>query len=191
MADPICGIDVDALRTHLETDLSDEALERLMHDACDAITDRVGSLEQNQIVLRTFSSDRYLFLPKPIDSDEDIESITYRLGNSELVLAETDWRWIGGRMIERLTGGGESVATSWGWNFVSSSGDVEFNTVVVYTPKTMVNRRIRVLIDLVRLATQYTALASERAGDYSSSSLKYKEERAKLINELVPRLGFA
>jgi len=186
----ICGLTADNLREHIETDRSDTALERLLQDACDSVTARIGPEGEQEVVLKARGSDQFIFLPRPITVAGDIDSIVERLGNTELTLETTDWRWLGGRRLERVISGTIPAPTVWGWNFTSMDGDVEFQVVITYTPKPE-SRRVRVLIDLVRLALQYTALKSELAGDYSSSSLDYQKEREALISELVPRLRFA
>lgn len=120
------------IREHIETDLGDDALNRFLADAYGAIKKRVGVEGEQTVVIYTRGSDRYLMLPRPINVAADIDSIIERLGATEVTLETTDWRWLGGRTLERLSGSSEP--TLWGWNF-SVDEDVPFQTVVTYTPR--------------------------------------------------------
>lgn len=175
-------VTADIIHEHIETDLGDDAIDRLIDDAVAAIDERVGTTAEQTVTLR--GGDRYIFLPQPITDAADISEIVERHGASEFTLDTDDWRWIGGRQVERL--GSNDSPTWWGW--VSGFA---CDIVVTYTPRADGDRRDRVTIDLVRLALQHNALGSERAGDYSSSSVEYQRERERIISELVPKVAFA
>lgn len=173
-------IEVADLREHAETDLGDDALERLLQDAYDFCDERVGPLGEQTIVLD--GRERWLILPRAV-ADADFVTISERFGDqtTELVL-DTDWRWNGGRIVERLSGGS---VVFWGHEY--GGGDV----VVTYTPKDDTDRRDRVVIDLCKLAIQYNALHSERAGDYASTAPDYARERDRIVRQLAPAMGVA
>lgn len=183
-------VDAATFRLSFETDLGDEAIDALIADASAAIEERVGTAGDDQdIVLTVRGSDQYIFLPQPVTGEDQITSIVERYGNDEATLEADQWRLIGKRQIERIVGGGNLNPELWGYNFADN--DVEFQVIITYTPNVSTSRKDRVIIDLVKLAIQYQGLQNEHAGDYSSSSFDYQEERKKLISELVPRLRFA
>src|SRR5690242_17886218 len=103
-------IDAAAFRTHFETDLSDAALGRLLNDAYALLTTRYGAQGAQTVVLR--SDDRYLVLPQPISSADDIDTIVERQASTDTTLTADEWRWNGGRILERLTSGNP---TFWGF----------------------------------------------------------------------------
>lgn len=186
-----CGISLALLHELIETDVADDALLFLIQDACAAISDRIGEDGERTTTLKILASENEVYLPRPISGPDSIASIVERLQYIELTLDSTDWRWIGGRTLQRLVGNGNTNPTFWGWNF--SDVDVEFELIVTYTPIPDA-RRTRVLVDLVKLALQAnTGLQSERAGDYSYTmgTKGYQEQRVALISELIPPMRFA
>lgn len=163
------------LREHVETDLGDDALDRLIADAYAYCVERVGAAGEQTIVLH--AGERYLVLPFSIAAAADLD-ISERYNDQTTVLVEgTDWRWLGGRLVERLSGGSITV-----WGHAYGAGDV----LVTYTPKDDEARRDRVVIDLCKLAIQYNALRSETAGDYKADSAEYTKERDRLVRQLAP-----
>ena len=167
------------LRTHVETDLADAAVDRLLADAYAFCAERVPTGEQT-IVLG--AGVRYLVLPAPVATAGDLE-FSERFGDqTTLLVQDTDWRWVSGRIVERLSGGSLVL-----WGYAYGDGDV----LVTYTPKDDTARRDRVVIDLVKLAVQYAGLSSERAGDYSAGHLAYAAEREKLVRQLQTGLAIA
>ena len=186
----------DDLKEHVETDLDDDALDRLITDAQASIDDRIGPEGAQTIVLGNVGGDRYLFLPRPISSSADIASITERWGAVERALASDEWRWLGGRQLERLIGSGSTAGTLWGWWEGGSippinAGYSDVSVVIAFTPKPDA-RRDRVVIDLCRLALVYNGLSDERAGEYQTRSREdYQAEREKVLSELMPKVGFA
>ena len=162
----------DILREHVETDLGDDALTRLIDDAVAAIARRHGDAAS---VTKTFlpGFDATLYCDPPIGS---LTSITESDGDTETVLSADDTRLLyGGRHIERLATG-THPADRWA-----------SRVTVAYVPVDDSARRDRVTIDLVRLALQYSALQSEGAGDYRATHLDYQRERDRLIAEVGPK----
>jgi hypothetical protein len=162
------------LKQHIETDLADDALQRLIDDAEDEIVERHGELEAQTDVINDASLSTCLFLSRKAES---ITTITEELKENgsfdSTVLDPTDYRLRGNdRQIDRLTDGPNPRST---W------GD---SVIIIYAPKDEENRRKRVAVDLVRLAIQYNALKSERVGDYSATSEDYERARSKLIARL-------
>lgn len=173
-------IDADALREHVETDLADPALDRLIADAYDAIAVHVGPADAGQVD-RYAGGDRFLFLSTPIADDADIDSIVEdHGGDTTTTLDPSDWRWWPGSMrLERL-GTGPNGAGAWAPT-----------VVVTFDPSLDADRRDRVVIDLCKLAIQYNALRAQTTGDFRGDAVEYQREREKLIGELRPRKLFA
>ena len=194
----------DQLKEHVETDLGDDALQRLLDDAYATVANRVGEASGEVTEhYRVFSSDEIIFLNQAIASEDDITSITVRVLAPEapmedLELETEEWRWMGGRMIQRLEGTDVDLPTPTWWGFRSVGWpSVELDVVIAYTPASAAedtptaSRTDRVVIDLCKLAIQYSGLASERAGDYAYTSKEYQAERESLLKELAPKVGFA
>lgn len=180
-------VDATIIHEHIESDLSDDAIARLIADAVDAIDDRISTTGEQTVVLR--GGDRYIFVPRPIGDRSDVTEIIERWGATEATLTDEQWRWNGGRTLERLIGTGNIAPTVWGWGLGSYQ---TIDVVVTYTPKADQNRRDRVTIDLVRLALVYNGLSDERAGDYMTRSREdYEAEREKVISELQTPVMFA
>jgi len=164
----------DELREHFETDLKDAAVQRLIDDAESEIDERIGQLATGT---DTFEGDilaTALFLSRRAKTiTTATEEIRSGGGYQTTVLDPTDYKLrYEGRQIERLTSGVNPRST---W------GDI---VTVVYVPEDDTNRRKRVAVDLVKLAAQYSALDSEKIGDYSAKSAKYEAHRSEILARL-------
>ena len=168
-------VTVAVLREHVETDLSDDALQRLLDDAEAAVDKKAGELTTETDTYEGEILATALFLSRKASS---ITTVTEELkdidgGYEETILSENDFKLrYGGRQMERLPDGDHPRRT---W------GDV---VTVVYTPLDETAERTRVIIDLTRLAVQYNALKSEGVGDYKSASVDYEAEREKILSRL-------
>jgi hypothetical protein len=169
-------VEVEQLREHIETDLGDGALGRLLADAAAAIEEHTGGSGEQTI--RLVGGDRFLFLPYAIESTDDLTLVEI-YGEIEHAVADDDYAWWGGRQLERLVNGTRGASV---WAPIVAA---------TLTPVDHSARVERVTIDLVRLAIQHNALSTERAGDYASSSVDYQRERRKILSELVPRMVVA
>jgi hypothetical protein len=169
------------LRDHVETDLVDAALQRIIDDADAAIIRRFGDHTANIVETRT-GGGRLIFLDRPALS---ISSISEHLGmpfeEDTTVLAVDDYRlWYGGHAIERLASG-TNARTTWG-----------DRVVVTYAPIQEIARRTRVEIDLCKLAIQHDATRQTTAGDYSQTNPNdYQAARERILDELAPALAFS
>jgi hypothetical protein len=176
-------VSVADVRTHVETDLTDTALQRLIDDA-DALIVREHGAHGELTVTIPGLNERFIFLERPITEASDISSIveswSFLAGPLSRTLDETDFFvWYGGRGLERLQTG---THPAWGW---------AERVAITYTPTSDDARRIRVTIDLVRLAAQYEALRGETVGDLSVTFPDYALERAELIASLGPVVAFS
>ena len=155
------------VREHFETDLSDAAIQRLLDDAERDIIARFG--DHASATEEWLSGGSILFTLRPISS---VTSIAERVGDTTTMLASDDYRQIGRWMIERLDTG-TNPASLWG-----------DQVTVIYAPEDDTDRRKRVQLDLVKLAIQYDALRSRGAGDLTSSSPDYEDQRSALLARL-------
>jgi hypothetical protein len=168
---------VAQVRAHVETDLADEALERLIDDADAEIIDRAGAVDEQTDEMHGVELATALCLSRRAS---EITEVVETVSEDETTLAADDYSLrAGGLFLDRL---------STGTNGRSTWGD---SVVVTYTPVDRTARRTRVLIDLVKLSVQYNALRSESVGDYSATSAEYETERERLLGRLREGLPFA
>ncbi len=161
---------VAELRQHLETDLSDQALQRLLDDADESVVRLYGPHPPGPVEEHHVGGVMYVFLRQRA---ANIISVFETVRGVTTVLASNDYRVLGGgRYLERLTSG-DHPRVFWG-DFVT----------VTFEPWDDRAQRRRVIIDLVRLALEYNALESVDVGDYSSRSLDYQRERRRLLMDL-------
>lgn len=171
------------VREHVETDLSDTALDRLIADADAEIVRSFGA--HTGTVTERFTpgpSDERIWTARPIASITSItETYVNASGESPVTLAVTDYEVEGDREIRRTAGG------------TNSSSEWRGIVTVVYTPSatTETARRKRVTIDLVRLACRYEGASASKAGDFSVNHVDYERERSRLLRRLSkPLTGF-
>jgi len=174
------GLSVEELLTHLETDLTDPAIQRLIDDAEAEIEERVGELATQTDEFQGETLAQSIYLTRRADV---ITSVTEEVKSGSTwvstVLAPDDYELhFSGRQLRRLSDGTNPAGT---W------GDA---VIVVYEPKSDAARRLRITIDLVKVAVAFNALESEKVGDYSSKSVVYEATRTALINKLKS-WGFA
>ncbi len=171
------------LREHVETDLVDAALTRVL-------TGAIAEVEHHYGPLATAAETYYfgghlvtaaLFVRRPAASITSIAETTTGIVSGEVTtnLAANDYALrSGGRVIERLATGTNPRA-SWG-----------DRVLVTYVPVDESDRRNDVIIDLTKLELQYAGVDSERIGDYAMSALDYAAERNRLLRRLQ-RIGAA
>lgn len=164
------------IRDFVESGLPETALQQLVYQETLEVERRYGTDAQMTVTTRGNDS-RTIRLQRPVLSVTSIAEYTL---DRELIstLTATDYALLdGGRGLERLSG------SSWGrltWAPV---------VVVVYLPVPEVESRKRVVTDLVRLAVQHNALASEKIGDYQSTSVEYARERERILGMLPRQRG--
>lgn len=162
------------VREHVESDLSDSALTRLLSAAAQEIASVAGAHNAQRDTFLLPDS-RVLVTSRPVVS---VTSITERVGGVGQALAASDWRLTHSRELLRLATGA-NPRVWWGEE-----------VVVVYVPVSDLDIRRRVQIDLVKLSIQYSGAKSEKAGDYSVTLPEYQAERDMLLAPLLAgRLG--
>ena len=173
-------LDVATLREHIETDLGDEALQRVLDAALRDVEHAHGPAAADGDVAEEHlashrSRDGLLLFPRqPVGS---VTQVTEYVGapNAETatVLAADDYRVRpGGLLIERLSGGTNSRS---GW------GD---RVVVVFAPLDDDAARVAVVVDLCKLQLQYEGLATFAIGGQSSSIGDYEQQRRDIVGRL-------
>lgn len=163
------------LREHVETDLSDDALTRILAAEEAAIVQRAGSASSETQYMTCYGT-RELRLRRDAASITEI-GVRAHADEDETALAADDYRLEPPRTLVRL-GGGTNGASGW-------IGKVR----VLYVPTTDTELRERVLVDLCRLAVENRGLESERAGDTSQSFADYQRERNRLLDQLMGRVA--
>lgn len=180
----VSQITIDSIRDHVETGIVDEALKVLLDDAVAQVENRFGT--DGAITLRLIGGGQFLRLQRPAVSVASIaESNEQRTPLYTLGALGTDYDLLyGGRMLVRLSGGTVFYYQSW-------APVVD----VVYTPKPEQILRDRVVVDLVKLAVQYSGLAQEQIGGrtgYQSWSIDdYHAERERLLRGVSSSRGFS
>ena len=166
-------MNAEKLRHHVETDLSDDALEELIQDADAAIVGMCGPHAINGAVEETVrGGDGKLFPARPIQTIEQLTEVTGTISTS---LSSDDYRaWHGGRMLERLQGGAHP-RIRWG-----------DQVHLTYQPVDDDHQRKMAIVRLVQLGIQYSGVQSERLGPYSSEYLDYTRERDAILKQLCP-----
>ena len=162
------------MREHVETDLSNDALQRII-DAEDAeIVQRFGQPTAQTDVLR--GGNPRLFLSRLAST---ITSINETVGDTTTTLAADDYEIWWNQELDRCADGANGRST---W------GD---RVTVVYVAQTMTAQRTAVLTQLVQLAVRYNGVQQESvgSGDYSATSADYQRERERLLRKLAPRGG--
>lgn len=184
------------IREHVETDAGNDAIERLIRDAFTAIAQRhyvtftetapSGDIQIDFEWAETAfaivdASGELIILPQSSRLLATVDTISEWDTDTEAFAAldADDWQAFSPRQFHRKSNG-TNPPSGLGWG-----GRVQIEYGVNMTLAE------RVVIDLARLALQYNALSSERAGDYSSSGVEYQRERERILSELVPAMGVA
>jgi len=164
-------LSLSAIREHVETDLGDDALTRLIEDADQEIIDRLGALAEATEVKR--GGGEMLHLDRKAQS---ISSAVERIGETDYPLAANDYELLDdGYRVQRKQGD-DQPASSW-----------RGRVTVVFVPADETAGRKRLLADLVRLAVRYSAVGAERLGDVSVDHVDYQAEREKLFRAFTGR----
>lgn len=149
------------LRKHIETDLADDALQRLLSAAEADVLRAAGPASGAVDEFEADIPGRYVTLRQPATS---LASVTEYNGTVATVLTGPDYELReDNRRLYR-------VGAYWAPRIV-----------VAYEPTIDQPGREAAAVDLVRLALQDTGTASERVGDYSSQATDYRKERSRIL----------
>lgn len=171
-------LDTDAIREHVETDLSDTALQQLIDDAEAEIVTKFGAhSETGEIVEEhvVMDGERWIYPRRVLDPALPVTITRQEFGSSDVTIAdEAEYA------LSATTGGIRLLATGpWAGQLVT----------IEYTARTDAPRRKRVLIDLVRLALRYDAARNTSMGDMSVSHVAYQQERNQILASLSTLVG--
>lgn len=162
------------VREHVETDLVDDALQRLIDAEDEELLKRFGAPTSQTEILR--GGGTHLYLTRLVST---ITSIAERVEDTTTTLATDDYDLWWNQALERKDDG-TNARDIWGER-----------VTVVYVPQDQTSQRIMTLIQLVQLAVRYTGVQSESvgSGDYAVGNLDYQHERERLLRKLEPRGG--
>jgi hypothetical protein len=161
---------VTNLREHIETGMTDAALQRVLDAEEAEIIRRHGP--HATATETVWGGGIWLLLAR---TPSVITSVTEVTQNVSTLLAADDYTvWSGGR-LERSPYG-THPASYW-------APRVD----LVYAPEDWTAQRRAVLIRLVQLTIQYQGVQAESigSGDYSMTALDYAAERTRLLNSLA------
>lgn len=166
---------VSGLKEHVETDLSNTALQAILNAEEAEIISRYGAHATASEILE--GGGEWLVLQRKASS---ITSVTETVNDTATVLAANDYQLWGGMRLQRLDDGTNQRYT-WGDEIT-----------VAYVPQDQNAQRTLVLVNLCKLALAYTGLNAESVGqgDHSETSMEYNAERERLLKSLSPRGGF-
>jgi hypothetical protein len=164
------------VREHVETDLVDDALQRIIDAEDEEILRRFGPPTTQTEIFTGGTGATHLFLSRPVTS---VTSISEEVSGISTTLSADDYDIWWNQALERLDDG-TNASNSWG-----------DRVTVVYVPQERTSQRILTLIQLVQLAVRYNGVQTESigSGDHSVGNYDYRHERERLLSTLAPRGG--
>ena len=167
---------VDEIREHVETDLPDTAMSRLLDNADQEIIDRLGALATHTEVVHGNG----LYVLSLARRAASITSVAEKIEDTDYVLATSDYELLGdGYTLRRVQGTGYPALY---WRGIIT---------IVYVPIGGVAgelaARKKLLTDLIRLDTTYSAMQSSDIGDVRHTSLDHGKERDSLFARMLNR----
>lgn len=162
---------VAEVRQEIETDLSDEAIQRNIDEQEQCLDRQIGKYDiQTDEIENDEPLPDILFLSRKAKS---ITTVIERVNDTDTILAADDYRLkYNNTCLERLNTG-TNARTYWG-NYVK----------IIYTPESDVNIRKGVIIDLLKLKLAFNGQKREEIGDYKTEALEYEQQRKIIINRL-------
>ena len=169
------------MRVHIENDLDDTELQRIIDSVEEEMVDKYGPHTTQTDELDESRLSNVLFLSRRASA---IVTVTeeYRAGGDvdSTVLSADDYDLTEeGERLRRLSSG-TNPASTWG------------DTVIVtYTPRDETSKREGVLIAMVKLDVQFQGLEAEKGGDFQSQQENYEKNRNNALGRLQQRMGLA
>lgn len=159
-------LSVDEVRQHIETDLADPALTRLVEDADAEIIARLGDIATATETADGTGHDLF-----PLNRKcSAVSSVVMRIGQTDYPLGADDYAIVrDGRWLQRRSG---SVVPELVWHGIIT---------VVYTPADDTASRKRLLVNLVMLSVQYDGTKTQNIGDANATQFDYMQERENLF----------
>lgn len=175
-------LDVSELRPLVQTGLDDAALRQIIDREETEIIRRGGAhyVDASTPITETRTGgEESVYLRRPILSVTSVSETPY-LGGTPIVLTPSQyfvWPDLG-RLVRLPVGPAYTTVLGAGLRW----GDL---VTVVYVPQDDTSRRKNVLIELVRLTLERTAMKSENvAGEYSYTAPEWELARAQLYRSL-------
>lgn len=161
------------LRQHVETDLSDGALQLLIAAEQEAIDKHAGASASQVDRFSAFGA-REIMLTRDASAVDSVRT-RYHPDDDQVALSANDYRLEPPRTLVRLSEG-DNPETRW-------VGKLE----VTYTPVVNANLRDHVLVQLVKVAIQFQGLTFENVGNASRSFGDHQAMRQKILRQLDGR----
>lgn len=173
---------LEKLKEHIEAELADDALQRLLDAAEQTVEERFGvvTVQVDEYVVDDNSypdgRDGSVILTRKAGSITTVTEQLFSAAADTLAADDYDLR---GLILERLDTG-TNPRQKWG-----------HRVIVTYVPFNDTAQRIPVIVNLVKLELAYRGLKSEKAGDYNMDSRQYHQERESILGALKKGLSFA
>lgn len=163
---------VEQVREHVETDLVSDALQRLIDDADGEIIARLGALAAATEVLQ--GGGTFIHLARRASA---VTSATERIDDADYPLVAADYELLADGFRVQRKQAGDEPSLRW-----------RGRVTVAYTPESDQASRVRLLVDLVKLAVAYTGDGGSSVGDVRVSTIgDYQAERERLFAALLNR----
>lgn len=160
------------IREHVETDLSDAALEHLV-DAADTAILQIAGPHDGERTVELNGGFQDLLLPSPAASISAVSEGSYFEILEAVTVTATEYVVLyGGRVLRR-------------------DGTWQPRVSVTYTPVSTNAIRFDALIQLVKLGVEYTPLQIFSDGIYSQTARDYRAERNRILSMVQPKYGVA
>lgn len=166
---------VDEMREHVESDLSDTALQLLVDAAERRIIRYAGPHDVNRRISKSVDARRSTTILLPYRA-ESVTSVTI----DEEALDTDDYDLEYGGLSVRIW-----FSRPYNWTseqYARYTWLIEVN----YVAEDDIDDRKVAQVQLVRMDTQHDGLASERTGQYSRESANYGRERRRILATLRP-----
>lgn len=159
------------LRTHVETDLVDAALQLYIDDAVAEIERRFG---QKGTVTEEFilAQENDRIGRRRIWTSQKIQSVT----SVEEGAIPDD--------LTALVAVTDFIVLAHGWAIERLGTDFQKRVTIVYVTTTDEMRRDRVVIDLSRLTIRFDGHTAQKVGDFSENLGDYQGQREKILSTL-------
>jgi len=165
-------ITTDELREHVETDLAEEALQRVIDANEKEIVRKFGAHTTQVDYVEPGRSD-CLFLSR---APSEITEVVERWGDTDTTLSADDYELVANwRRLNRL---------STGTNPTSYWGEL---VKVTYTPADRNDERKLVLVDLCKLELEYTGNVADVVGDVKTTKKELRKARTEVLSRLSTR----
>lgn len=162
------------VRVHVENDLDDTELQRLIDAVEQEIVEKYGPHVTQTDELDECRLSNALFLTRPASTITTVTEESHVDGDiTATVLSSDDYDLTNdGRRIRRLSDGTNPRST---WDDV---------VIVAYVPTDESSKREGVMVAMLKLDIHFNGLDTEKVGDYSAVQQNYEKNRAVVLHRL-------